>query len=454
MLDIKDKKILILGAGKSGTAAARLLLNKKPSKIILSDIKSYSKLDEKIFELEKKGVILENNGHKESSLLEADIIIISPGIPLQDKWKDIINRHNKILIGEVELAYQFAKGRIIAVTGTNGKTTTTNLIYEIIKAQNKKVAIAGNVGIPFCDVVADNVEYDFIVLEISSFQLETIIDFKPFIGIILNITEDHLDRYKSMQDYAEAKANIFKNQSKEDFIILNNEDRFTPIMLGMARSKKILFSAYNEIDSGYFVKDGVFYKKISGIKEKILHSSEIILKGKHNYENILSSIIVSDILNFDFGITKEVVKNFKGLPHRIEFVAEINGKKYYDDSKGTNIDAVIKAVETFNENTVLILGGREKNTDFYSLYKVLPSYIKIIISIGESKDKIEKIFSDKIPVIKTETMDEAVKKASELENVNVVLLSPGCASFDMFKNYEHRGEEFKKSVMRLKKNGK
>ncbi len=454
MLNLRNKNILILGAGKSGIAAAKFLLNKKPSKIVLSDIKPDSKFENEIFELEKKGVILENGGHKDSLFLEADIIVISPGVPLQEKWKDIANRHNKILMSEVELAYQFSKGKIIAITGTNGKTTVTKLIYEIIKSQNKKVVLAGNIGIPFCDIVGDGNDYEYIVLEISSFQLETIIDFKPFIGIILNITEDHLDRYKSMQDYAEAKANIFKNQSKEDFIILNNEDKFTPIMAGLAKSTKVIFSAYNELNDGYFFKDNIFYKNVFGKKESILHSSEIILKGKHNYENILASIIVSDILGLDFDITREVIKNFKGLPHRIEFVAEINGKKYYDDSKGTNIDAVIKAIDTFNENMALILGGREKNTDFYGLYKILPNYIKAIIAIGENKDKIEKIFSDKIKVIKTETMDDAVRKAAELNEIKVVLLSPGCASFDMFKNYEHRGEEFKKSVMRLKKNGK
>lgn len=454
MLNIKDKNILILGAGKSGISAAKLILTEKPKKVVLSDIKPDSKFEKEVFELEKKGVIIETGSHKDTSFLEADIIIISPGVPLQDKWKEIVKRHNKILLGEIELAYQFCKSKIIAVTGTNGKTTTTNLIYEIIKNQNKNVAMAGNVGIPFCDIVANNKGYEFIVLEISSFQLETIIDFKPFIGIILNITEDHLDRYKSMQDYAMAKANIFKNQDEKDFIILNNEDKFTPIMIGMAKSTKVIFSAYNELNDGYYFYNDTFYKNVFGKKEEILHSSEIVLKGRHNYENILSSLIVSDILGLDLKMTQEVIKNFKGLPHRIEFVTEIEGKKYYDDSKGTNIDAVIKAIETFNENMALILGGREKNTDFYVLYKVLPSFVKTIISIGESREKIEKIFSDKVTVIKADTMDDAVRKASELKDVKIVLLSPGCASFDMFKNYEHRGEEFKKSVMRLKKNGK
>jgi UDP-N-acetylmuramoylalanine--D-glutamate ligase len=455
MLNLEKKVILVLGAGKSGISTVKFLLEKNPLKIILSDVKSKSKLPDEVFEFEKKGVLIESDGHKDSSIMEADIVIVSPGVPVLNQWRDLIRRHNKILLGEIELAYQFCNSKIIAVTGTNGKTTTVKLIYEILKDQmGDKVALAGNVGIPFIEVISKKSNYDYIVLEVSSFQLETIIDFKPVIGIILNITEDHLDRYKSMQEYAEAKANIFKNQNENDFIILNYEDKFTPILSGMAKSNKILFSAYRELNDGYYFKKGIFYKNVFGKKEEILDANEIKLKGNHNYENVLSSLIVSDILKLDFEKTKNTVKNFKGLPHRIEFVAEINGKKYYDDSKGTNIDAVIKAIDTFSENTALILGGREKNTDFSYLFRILPSHIKVIIAIGENKEKIENIFSNKVKVIKAETMDDAVRKASEIDNIDVILLSPGCASFDMFKNYEHRGEEFKKSVFRLVKNGK
>jgi UDP-N-acetylmuramoylalanine--D-glutamate ligase len=453
MMELSGKNILVLGAGKSGISAARFAMTKNPANVILSDVKSRAKLPEEALALEKQGVILETDGHSDDSIMRSDIIIISPGIPVDPRWSEMIKRHNKILLGEIEFAYQFCAGKgqkLIAITGTNGKTTVTTLMHEIIGAQTGgRAALAGNVGTPFCDILPDLGKYSHIVLEISSFQLETVKDFKPFISIILNITDDHLDRYLSMQAYAEAKAKIFKNQTDKEFLLLNRADRFTDIMVSMARCSKVFFSAYGILNDGYYVENGFFVKHVFGKKEQLFKISDMKLAGRHNHENVLSCLMASDILGLDMKKTIETIKNFKGLHHRIEYSGEINGKRFYDDSKGTNIDAVIKAVQTFTEDMILILGGREKNTDFYQLYDVLPANVKKILAFGENREKIKSIFKDKVDVLEALSMEEVVRKCAAADGISVALLSPGCASFDMFKNYEHRGNEFKKFVQKV-----
>jgi UDP-N-acetylmuramoylalanine--D-glutamate ligase len=454
MIEVTDKNVLVLGAGKSGVSAARFAKKLGAQKVILSDVKSRAKLDEAALSIEKEGILLETDGHKNDSVLGADIIIISPGIALRGEWYDMAKRHDKFITGEVEFAYRFMdkSAVVIGITGTNGKTTATSLMYEILKAHfGERAAMAGNIGIPFCDVVSDRKGYTHIVLEISSFQLETIKDFRPHVASILNITDDHLDRYDNMQAYAEAKARIFLNQFPEDVLILRKEDKFTDIMASMSRSRKVFFSANGEYDECYFTEAGAYYKKTGGKREKLFSAEGIQLVGKHNAENILSCVITADVLGLDMRVTETAVKAFKALAHRIEFVAETAGKKYYDDSKGTNIDAVIKAVDSFTEDTALILGGREKNTDFYQLKRVLPANVKKIIALGENRDKIEGVFGDRLEVVKCASMEEAVAASLPMD-VKIVLLSPGCASFDLFKNYAHRGDEFKKYVLKAAKN--
>ncbi len=449
MLELKGKSILILGAGKSGISTAKYLLDKGVKKIVLSDTKSRVKFDAEAIELEKKGVVLETDGHKDSSFMEADYIILSPGVPVQDKWKEVASRNNKLMIGDVEFAYQFTDAKIVAITGTNGKTTVTTLIYEIMKAQmGDKVELAGNIGIPFCDLLASGKKPEYIVVEISSFQLEEIRDFKPVVSIILNVTEDHLDRYKSMQEYAEAKANIFKNQGPNEALILNTEDKFTSIMVSMSKTKKYYFSAYRELETGFYFKDGWFMKSEAGKKEKLFAADSMKLIGKHNYENVLSCYMTAEILKLDTEAAIKTIQEFTGLHHRIEFVGEARGIKCYDDSKGTNVDAVLKAMETFDQDMALILGGREKGTDFTPILEKLTPNIKAIIALGENRDKIESIFTPKIEVRKAASMEEAVNAGLTVPGIKVLLLSPACASFDLFKNYAHRGDEFKKYVLK------
>lgn len=449
MIGLEGKIILILGAGKSGISAAQFLLSQNVKKIILSDIKTRAKFSQEALELERNGVVLETDGHKDVSFTEADIIIVSPGVPVQPKWLEEVERTKKLLMGDVEFAFQFTKAKIIAITGTNGKTTVTTLIYEMFKAQlGDKVELAGNIGIPFCDILKNNSNPEYVVLELSSFQLETIRDFKPFISIILNVTEDHLDRYPNMQEYAMAKANIFRNQTESDYLILNADDKFTDIMGPMGRPKKKYFSAYNELEKGYYYVDGSFIDNENGTKKEFFKSADIKLLGRHNFENVLACLITAKLAKLDMVKAIATIKSFKGLHHRIEFVSEINGVKYYDDSKGTNVDAVLKAVATFTEDMVLILGGREKNTDLSPLYNKLPVNVKAIVAIGENKEKIQNMFSSKVEVLLAESMEDAVDKSVKVQGVKVVLLSPACASFDMFKSYAHRGDEFKKYVLK------
>ncbi len=448
---VSGKKVMVLGAGKSGISAAKLLLKKGATRVVLADEKPMEKLDESVKEIQTLGAIVEAGAFKSSTILESDLIVVSPGVPLAGAWHETAVRNGIEIIGEIELAYtNMRECKIVAITGTNGKTTATTLMYEVLKAQfGDKAAVAGNIGIPYCDIAASGAEPDYLALEVSSFQLETIKKFKPFVSVILNITDDHMDRYPSMQAYAQAKANIYINQGPEDGItVLNAEDKFTGILASLARNKKVMFSSCRTLDDGWYSDGEAIYKSVNGKALKILGTDEILLKGSHNHENVMAVLIASDALGLDMEKAKETVRNFRGLPHRIEFCGEVKGIKFYDDSKGTNIDAVIKAVGTFKGPLGLVLGGREKNTDFNQLLDVLPENVKFIIALGENRDKIADIFGSRVPVIKTMSMDEVVAEALKMGGIETLLLSPGCASFDLFKNYAHRGDEFKKAVQK------
>jgi UDP-N-acetylmuramoylalanine--D-glutamate ligase len=449
MIELEGKTVLIAGAGKSGVSAARFLLGKNVKKITLSDTKPRAKLDAEALELEKKGVVLETEAHRDSSFLEADIIILSPGVPIQEKWREVAAKYNKLLVGDVEFASQFTDAKIVAITGTNGKTTVTTLMYEIMKDQlGDRVRLAGNIGIPFCDILMEDKKPEYIAIEISSFQLEAIKDFKPAVAMILNVTDDHLDRYRTIQEYAEAKANIFRNQGPDESLILNMEDKFTNIMTSLAKSAKHYFSAYRPLETGYYFDGGNFIKSAGGSKETLFSAGSIKLIGRHNYENVLSCIMASDLLGLDRAAAIRTIQGFSGLHHRIEFIGEARGVKCYDDSKGTNVDAVLKAMDTFTEDMALILGGREKGTDFTPILNALTPNIKAIIALGENREKINSIFSPKINVFQAASMEEAVDMGLKVAGIKVLLLSPACASFDLFKNYAQRGDEFKKYVLK------
>jgi len=449
MDNVSGRKALVLGAGKSGISAAALLIKKGAAKVVLADEKPADKLDEAVKALEPMGVIIEAGGFKPATILDSDLIVVSPGVPLAGDWHETALRNAIEIIGEIELAYNFMNPcKIVAITGTNGKTTATTLMYEVLKAQfGEKAAVAGNIGIPYCDLAASGAQPEYIALEVSSFQLESIKKFKPYVSVVLNITDDHMDRYPSMQAYAQAKANVYMNQGPGDGVtVLNADDRFTGILSSLARNTKVMFSASRVLNDGWYSDGKAIYKSTDGHAAWIIGTEEMLLKGAHNYENVMAVFIASAALGLDMERVKETIRNFRGLPHRIEYCGELNGIKFYDDSKGTNIDAVIKAVNTFTGPLGLVLGGREKNTDFNQLLAVLPGNVKFIIALGENREKIEMIFGGRVPVIKTMSMDEVVSEALKRGGIDTLLLSPGCASFDLFKNYAHRGDEFKKAA--------
>ncbi len=434
-MNFSGKDILVVGLGKSGMTTAQFL-KKRGAIVTVSDSGDESKLADAAASLRKSGIIVELGPHRAESFEHADMIVLSPGVPHTLAPIQGAMSRGIPVIGEIELAYRFVKEPIVAVTGTNGKTTVTTLIGEMLTQSGSKVFVGGNIGNPFIAYADSNDKADKIVLEISSFQLDTIQQFKPHAAVLLNITEDHLDRYPDFRAYGYSKARIFENQNADDFAILNAGDAFICELAQHIRSRKLF---YNPLLENAFDIESLDFSKIR-------------LPGKHNLENVAAACLAALAMGASLQAVQEVIGNFKGLAHRIEYVAEINGVKYYDDSKGTNIDAVIRALEGFDAPVILILGGRGKGSDFKLLSKMVREHVKAIIAIGETKEEIIAALSDdcKQGAHIAVTMDDAVKMAHRMAIPgDVVLLSPACASFDMFTSYAHRGQVFCESVRSL-----
>ncbi|MFH1361328.1 MAG: UDP-N-acetylmuramoyl-L-alanine--D-glutamate ligase [bacterium] len=426
-MNYKDKKIVVFGLARSGLAAAQKLAL-LGARVTITDKKKEEHFDPKIIRhLKGLGVICELGGHPENLLSGADLIVVSPGIHLDIP---VLSKTRVPIISEIELAFQLLKKPIIAVTGTNGKTTTTTLIGEMLKAGGKKVAVAGNIGNPLVEV--DDVELDYIVAEISSYQLEVIDKFKPWISVILNIQPDHLERHKTMAEYIKQKAKIFLNQTGDDYLIYNLDDQEVSAMVKTAKSKLIPFSK-------------------SETEIITLSPKEIKIPGRHNLENALAAAKVADLCEIDGKTVAGVLRAFPGVEHRIEFTATINGVDFYNDSKATNPDSTLVAIETFaGKGLVLILGGKDKGVSLAALSAKIKESVKGVILIGEAAQR----FSQSLKTVGyeniyfTQTMNAAIEKARFLARPGeIVLLSPACASFDMFANFEERGQVFKKAVL-------
>ncbi|MFH1824722.1 MAG: UDP-N-acetylmuramoyl-L-alanine--D-glutamate ligase [Candidatus Firestonebacteria bacterium] len=456
MEDFKDKRIVILGLGKSGVSAAKLL-KKLGAHITISDLRKENELTEYMNMLEnKEDFKFDLGGHTEEILLNADKIIISPGVPSDVIPLSKLIEKNIDVISEVELAYRFLKGQVVGITGTKGKTTTVTLLSDILKegCACRKVKTGGNIGKPLTSLVANgnNEENVIYVVELSSFQLETIKDFKPDIAVILNVSSDHMNRYKNIQEYVEAKSMIFKNQEKKDILILNANDRFTPLFSGMARSKIYLFSSTSKVEEGvYLDNDGVIKIRVGNEEVSVCNKEEVIIKGLHNLENIMVASLIGYIHDVEIKVMSDVIKKFQGVEHRQEFVAEINGVKFINNSQGTNIFAVEKSLLSYDEPIVLIAGGRNKKGNFEELRDIVKKKVKKLILIGEAKKEIKNALEGYVDIIESINLEEAVREAYKVSVPNdIILLSPGCASFDMFKNYEERGKVFKETVKKIK----
>lgn len=450
-MELKGKNVLILGIARSGIAAAIELIN-LGAKVTASDMKSKGELKD-IAALESKGAQLVFGEHPLSLLNGCDLIVLSPGVPSDINILDEARKRDIPIISELELGFWFAKAPIIAVTGTNGKTTTTTLIGEIFKNEGKNITLAGNIGIPLVREVEKAEAKDFLIVEVSSFQLENIMHFKPKISVILNISEDHLNRHKTFENYIETKARIFENQTEEDYAVLNYDDPIVRSFIKRIKAKTMFFSQKEELSRGIYVKNGVIVIRENGKIYPLLKAEELGIKGSHNLENALAAACVAWICRINLNNVAETLKDFHGVEHRLEFVAEIGQVKFINDSKATNPHSAQKAIEALNEPIVLIAGGYDKKSDYTDFIRAFSGKVKKLILIGDTADVIEDAAKKQgfYDIQKTDSLQQAVKLAySAATPGDVVLLSPACASWDMFESFEERGRIFKEAVYSLK----
>jgi UDP-N-acetylmuramoylalanine--D-glutamate ligase len=447
-MELKDKRVLVVGLGKSGVASA-LFLKAHGARVTVSDTKSGDELRNEIPTLLDHGIMVETGGHGERTFREQDLIVVSPGVPVDAPLLAQARALGEAVIGEIELAARFLPGSIVAITGSNGKTTTTTLTGEILTAGGLFTLVGGNIGTPAISLAERAKPDSVIVLEVSSFQLETIRTFHPKIAVVLNVTPDHLDRHKTFEAYVDAKARMFENQLGDDFAVLNEDDPTCVAMSARTRAQVFWFSRKKEVKQGAWVRDGnVLFRDGRGQRE-IMQVSEIPLKGAHNLENVLAAVCSGSLMGCAPERIRQTVRDFKAVEHRLEFVATIRGVDYYNDSKATNVDATIKALESFPANIHLILGGKDKGSDYSVLNDLLRQRVKRVYTIGSAAGKIE-LQIQGAEVVHAETLENALRKANaRAESGDVVLLAPACASFDQFKNYEQRGLVFKEIVHSL-----
>jgi UDP-N-acetylmuramoylalanine--D-glutamate ligase len=451
--DFTNFSVAVLGAQRSGVYGA-LLLAQKGARVLLSDINKVSIEGYLCSELERLGVQIEMGGHS-PKVLASDFIVLSPGIPNSAPIVQALEAQHTTIVSEIELASWFTlESEIIAVTGSNGKSTTTSLIYELFKNTIYHPYCGGNIGIPFSklvlDAVSDNSKQKIFILELSSFQLERIFHFHPAVAILLNISPDHMDRYHhDLMEYLRAKLHIVKNQAEMDYLIYNSDDSLLRTNLPMY-TQQIPFGLYSNYSEPMQIRKSAIYYQ----NQKVINLSELGLIGEHNLYNILAAVNTALLYDIPLEHIVRVLREFKGIEHRLEYVASINDVDYYNDSKATNVDSVNYALKSFTKPVIIILGGRDKDSDFSLLIPNLKKHAKAAILIGEAASKIKNTLLDTLPLLQAGSLEDATRLASSLSSPgDVILLSPACASFDMFKNFEHRGQVFKQTVQSLK-NGK
>lgn len=396
-------------------------------------------------------VELEIGGHEEETFLKPDLIVLSPGVPLSIAPLQAARRKGIEIVSEIELASRFLRGKIVAITGSNGKTTSTALAGAVFRAAGFPVQVGGNIGTPLTSLVDTSTTETVSVVEVSSFQLEAIPTFRPDVGVVLNVTPDHLDRYASFEEYASFKQALFKNQTSEEWAVLNAEDPVTKRFAPNLKSRVWWFSLRTPLTEGCFFHANEIRVAHGGEATVVIDRAEIPLLGAHNIENCLAVISAAAILGADYGSIAQAIREFPGVEHRLEFVAEIEGVRFYNDSKATNVDATIKALESFEKNIILILGGKDKGSDYTVMESLLRPRVKQVLLIGAATEKIERQLAGIVPMRRCETLQNAVEAAPGLsQRGDVVLLAPACASFDQFDHYEHRGRVFKELVRGLK----
>jgi UDP-N-acetylmuramoylalanine--D-glutamate ligase len=450
-MELKNKRVLVVGLGKSGLSSA-LFLREQGAQVTVSDTRSAEALAKEIPALLDAGIMVESGGHGLLTFRRQDLIVVSPGIPMDTPEVKQAKAFGLTVIGELELASRFLKGKVVALTGSNGKTTTTSLLGKIFAEAGEPTLVGGNIGLPVIDLVAKSTADTVSVLEVSSFQLETVEAFRPWIAVVLNITPDHLDRHGNFENYAAAKTRITERQEADDFLVLNAEDKPTQMVAAKTRAQIYWFSGRRAVKRGAFVHgESIFFlAKEGGKPEAIMPVAEIVLRGAHNVENVLAAVCAARLAGIPAEKIRASVAGFKGVEHRLEFVRSLHGVDFYNDSKATNVDAAMKAVTSFAGGIHLIMGGKDKNSDYGAMAELLKERVKIVYTIGSAAEKIEHQLQGVVKIVSAETMQAAVAEASKTAVAgDVVLLAPACSSFDQFENYEHRGQVFRQLVNEL-----
>jgi UDP-N-acetylmuramoylalanine--D-glutamate ligase len=446
LLNFENKKVLVVGLAKTGLAVARFVKD-RGAQVTASDLREKGELGSCAQEALTMGITLELGAHKIETFTDPDLIVVSPGVPDRIIPLEAARRAGVPVIGEVELASRYIKELIVAITGTNGKTTTTSLIGEMLKASGRKVFVGGNIGAPLIDYLNSGTHADVIVAEISSFQLDTIESFRPKVGVLLNITEDHLDRYSDFRDYVRSKGRLFKNQESTDVAVLNRIDPAVSELESGIRPQKLYFNINSDTLDGAEVRGKEMICRLSGKVPVILSLANFGLRGEHNLENAAAASLAALAAGGDRAGIQTALDTYEGLHHRLEYVRSVNGVQYYNDSKATNVDAVKRSLESFHSPVILIMGGRDKGGSYTALKELIKKRVKRLIAVGEAGEKILNALDGLTHGEGTSTLEDAVHLAHQAAAPgDVVLLSPGCSSFDMFTDYAERGEVFVRAV--------
>ena len=446
--DLDGKRVLVVGLARTGLVTA-LFSAGYGAKVTATDERPIPEVAEAAEKLRLAGVKLELGGFVPETFLEQDLIVVSPGVPAKIAPLEAARAQGIPVWSEIELAWRFLRGKLLAITGSNGKTTTTSLVAHILKTSNIPTLVGGNIGTPLLALVESSIDTTVTVAEISSFQLETIDSFRPEIGVLLNLTPDHLDRHLTFEDYAGAKMRMFENQLEKDIALLNADDPEVTRRMP-AKPKIFWFSRQKRVATGAFLRDDQIIFRNEGSEVELARLADIQLRGQHNIENVLASCAASYLAGAVPAAIAAGVKSFRGVEHRLEFVTEISGVQYYNDSKATNVDAAVKAVEAFPGPLVVILGGRDKGSPYTPLRELLHERARLALLMGEAAEKIAADLGDAVQFENAGTLHQALDIAARhVQPGDTVLLAPACSSFDQFENYEHRGRVFKELVAHI-----
>jgi UDP-N-acetylmuramoylalanine--D-glutamate ligase len=451
-MDLTNKKIVVVGLARTGVAVARFLAQ-AGAVVTITDMREEEALAESVAQLSDLAINFEFGRHVPQTFMMADLIVVSPGVPMDIKPLVMARAQKRRVVSEVELASWFIKAPMVAITGTNGKTTTTTLTGEIFQGCGFDTFVGGNIGNPLIELASSGIEVDRVVVELSSFQLEGVESFRPHVAVLLNLTEDHLDRYDNFQQYIDAKLRIFENQTADDFAVLNVDDPLVAACADRIAARVFPMSRLTELEEGISYQNGFITFSHQG---KVLRfgTEGFRLKGVHNLDNIMASLAATLLMRCDGDCAYASVAAFKGLPHRMEFVAEFGGVSWYEDSKGTNVGSVVKSLESFDSGITLIAGGKDKGGSYEPLAPLVAERVSHLVLIGEAKARMNEALGSLTDTHLADSLEEAVALSRSLTKPGgVVLFSPACSSFDMFKNYEERAERFKALVRAAEQEG-